>query len=202
MTLYETLGVDPAATRDEIQAAYRAKAREHHPDRGGDTETMQRVNRAYGVLADPDRRRRYDETGEGDDIDPFENILMERIARAIASAQPGQNVVKVVRAQIQRETNEFGTTLVVLRQGLKRWEGRAEEFVSTGPRNLFAMAIRRKLEQERTQIAHLEEAIRQGERMMAIIDQHEHRVREEMPTKRPTVWADDPELQRMQSLFT
>ena len=29
---------------DELKAAYRAAVKQHHPDRGGDTETMKRIN--------------------------------------------------------------------------------------------------------------------------------------------------------------
>ncbi len=52
------------ATRDEITAAYRARAKELHPDaRPGDTtaaERFARVGAAYRVLVDPAERARYD----------------------------------------------------------------------------------------------------------------------------------------------
>ena len=34
-------------TLDELKAEYRRLAMRHHPDRGGDTETMQRINAEY-----------------------------------------------------------------------------------------------------------------------------------------------------------
>jgi hypothetical protein len=36
-------------TIDEVKARYRDLAKQFHPDRGGDTETMQRVNAAYSI---------------------------------------------------------------------------------------------------------------------------------------------------------
>ena len=64
---YDTLGITADATQDEIKAAYRRRSLECHPDReGGDEAEMQRVNAAYEVLSDPDRRARYD-AGEDDD---------------------------------------------------------------------------------------------------------------------------------------
>jgi DnaJ domain len=43
---FDILGVPPSATRDEINAAYRRKASECHPDRGGSAEAMAAVNKA------------------------------------------------------------------------------------------------------------------------------------------------------------
>lgn len=43
----EVLGVDPSATLEQAKAAYRELARRHHPDAGGDPETMARINRAF-----------------------------------------------------------------------------------------------------------------------------------------------------------
>lgn len=68
MSLYTILGVDAGATHDEIKAAYKAKAKELHPDKtGGNTEAMQELNRAYAILKDPKKRKKYDETGGEDD---------------------------------------------------------------------------------------------------------------------------------------
>jgi curved DNA-binding protein CbpA len=61
-TYYDLLGVDPAATTEEIQRAYRRLARRHHPDVApdGDRATMAEINSAWAVLGDPARRRLYD----------------------------------------------------------------------------------------------------------------------------------------------
>ncbi|MFP5342932.1 MAG: J domain-containing protein [Candidatus Limnocylindria bacterium] len=64
--LYAALGVDAGADTARIEAAYRAAARIHHPDRRSDTvaatRRMQQLNVARDWLIDPARRRRYDES--------------------------------------------------------------------------------------------------------------------------------------------
>jgi DnaJ-class molecular chaperone len=59
---YEVLGVAPSAGQDEIKAAYRRLAARHHPDVAGNEATarMQTINIAYGLIAQPDVRQRYD----------------------------------------------------------------------------------------------------------------------------------------------
>jgi molecular chaperone DnaJ len=64
---YEVLGVSPHATEDEIKKAFRALARQHHPDANRDdphaVERFKELNEAYETLRDPERRRRYDMFG-------------------------------------------------------------------------------------------------------------------------------------------
>lgn len=62
--LYELLGVSRAADLAAIKAAFRRKAKDSHPDLGGDPEAFHLLKLAYDVLTDGQARRHYDETGE------------------------------------------------------------------------------------------------------------------------------------------
>jgi len=43
---WKELGLKPGATKDEVEAAFRAQAKKRHPDAGGSTEAFQRLERA------------------------------------------------------------------------------------------------------------------------------------------------------------
>lgn len=47
---YRLLGLSPSSSWDEIEKAYKRKAKIHHPDRGGDEDTMRALNEAYNRL--------------------------------------------------------------------------------------------------------------------------------------------------------
>ncbi|KAL6252481.1 hypothetical protein RBB50_000200 [Rhinocladiella similis] len=57
---YAVLGVSSTATTEEIRAAYKKLAIQHHPDKGGDTSRFILIQKAMEVLTDPVRRTRFD----------------------------------------------------------------------------------------------------------------------------------------------
>ncbi len=60
---YDILGVSKNAGQDEIKNAFRKKAHEHHPDKGGDAEKFKELNEAYQILGNADKRKQYDQFG-------------------------------------------------------------------------------------------------------------------------------------------
>lgn len=68
MDYYKTLGVNRNASPDEIKKAYRKMAAQHHPDKGGETATFQKIQEAYDTLSDPQKRQQHDNPN------PFNNV--------------------------------------------------------------------------------------------------------------------------------
>jgi len=61
---YDLLGVSSSASQTDIKKAFRKKALELHPDKGGNAEQFKEINLAYEILSDPEKRKIYDERGE------------------------------------------------------------------------------------------------------------------------------------------
>lgn len=62
---YQTLGIQPNASSEEIQKAYRKLAMKHHPDRGGDQAKFKDISAAYETLSDQNKRAEYDMMRQG-----------------------------------------------------------------------------------------------------------------------------------------
>ena len=85
MNLYQLLGINRGASRDEVRKAYRRKAKVSHPDSGGSPETFSALATAHEVLSDARRREKYDTTGEIEAARPnnFDVSAIEIIAQKL-----------------------------------------------------------------------------------------------------------------------
>jgi DnaJ-class molecular chaperone len=113
MDHYNTLGVQRDATEQDIKKAYRKLASKHHPDKGGDQEQFKRIQGAYEVLSDPNKRAQYDNpnpfeqfAGGGGFGDIFGDIFGQR-------RQPSRNPDGVVDVSITLLQAYTGTDIVV-----------------------------------------------------------------------------------------
>ena len=64
---YEVLGINKAASQEEIKKAFRTKAKELHPDRNSDNPNAEaqfkEANEAYDILKDGEKKAAYDRYG-------------------------------------------------------------------------------------------------------------------------------------------
>ena len=117
--LYSTLGIPPDATPEEIKAAYKRKAKETHPDAGGDAEKFQQVTLAHRILSDGEKRARYDETGSADeDVDTLDTAALAII---------GGLVEEITQQIVTRDDLQFVDLAKQLRDRVKSQQAQANE---------------------------------------------------------------------------
>ncbi len=132
---YELLGVARDADGGTIKAAYRKLALKYHPDRNpGDPEaedTFKKVNEAYAVLSDPEKRQRYDRYGSeeggvqfgGDIFDIFASVFGGGFAQAARRGPQGQAGEDLeARLEITLEQAREGATVDVEIERMARCE--------------------------------------------------------------------------------
>ena len=86
---YDVLGVNKAATKEEIRDAFKKLASQYHPDRNKDEDAARRfkeVSEAYFVLSDPVQRHLYDVLGPDKYDDPRE-VLFYRLNQEAANRE-------------------------------------------------------------------------------------------------------------------
>ena len=168
MSPYETLGVPSDASQDEIKRAYRRKVSANHPDRGAlaGSESMAEINRAYEVLSDPERRKRFD-AGENLDEKSLEVEARDMLLGALAQSIDGVLVLDPIAA-VQGVLNALQTGLQqhasTARSTIKRLEllnGRIK--VKMGE-NLAQSMIQQRLSDARKQL----QTIERGQKVRAL----------------------------------
>ena len=61
--LYKILDLEKKASIKEIKKAYKSKAMETHPDKGGDSNKFKEISEAYETLSNPEKKQQYDNFG-------------------------------------------------------------------------------------------------------------------------------------------
>jgi len=63
---FEILNIQSSANTTQVKSAYRSLSLTHHPDKGGDTATFQKINLAYKALSDAISKSNWEQYGHPD----------------------------------------------------------------------------------------------------------------------------------------
>lgn len=184
-TLYDTLGIHPDATDEEIKAAYRKQAMILHPDReGGDNEKFVEAAHAYDVLSDPVLRKRYDETGRDDNDMRVPEEIAERglrrffdnffaSERDIETVDPVKRIIgnlKTTKAQGQRQINNAENAVKKYEKAMKRAKRK------NPGKNIILDVLNARIARTKAEIAEAKFNIQVVNCMLNMLDDYEYDV--------------------------
>lgn len=185
MTLYETLGVPPTAPASEIKAAYRRLSKEHHPDIGGSREKFEAIARAWNVLKDAAKRKRYDETGE----EPAERSTLNddtqlhmaalNLCLNIAFESGESNIVDIIgqaRGRVHRDIAGDDERIAKARALMKRIPAIAKRIKAKRGENVLARLMTDRLAQFEREIEQVKEITAFRQKLLAFLEGYEFEV--------------------------
>jgi curved DNA-binding protein CbpA len=157
--LYEIIGVDKNATKEEIKKQYRKKSMENHPDHGGDKDKFSEIALSYKILSKEESRKKYD---DGENL--FESnkteleVIMPVLLDIIYSSQSLSfyNVLSSVENIIKQRKYQ-DCDLIIL--ALNRYKEKLLEFnkrIKTKEENIIAELITNQINLIDSEILNLQ----------------------------------------------
>lgn len=178
--LYETLGVDRTASTADIRRAYRSRAKKAHPDAGGNPDDFRSLCVALAVLQDPDRREKYDRTGNADaEPDTREAEALNRIAGALEAVvgalhdPAAHDLVAALKAQFHQAIAEGKRQRDQTTKKAEKWDKLMRRFTHKGEGdNMLASIAKGKAVEARRVVESCDIEIAKLERCIEILGEH------------------------------
>lgn len=183
MNPYEVLGVKKDDTRAFIRSTFRTLSKVHHPDVGGDPEHFMKLKLAHEILIDPQRRKRYDETGRTEES----RITPERVKQFLAGTFEGllaaQDDIATVNVQdklvrsIQNGMRQAYAGKDDCERKIKRAEGLMKRFTRKNPEDSVIHTIMRsKIDVLLGELQNVKDAIELAETAIGLLQEYQYAV--------------------------
>lgn len=156
---YEALGLHSSATDRMVKLAFRELSMLYHPDRpGGDTKKMVAISDAYRVLSDPERRKRYDNTGSdattGAIYDRAAMLLQTFFTQYLDNGGDDDDVVKIIHASLVAGAETTRKQKATNEATLRKLQRRTRKLRKRSPGNdLYRMLLDLKIKDAQQRIA-------------------------------------------------
>lgn len=180
MSHYATLEVTKDADAAAIKRAYRKKSREAHPDRaGGDTTRMVAINRAYETLSNPEKRKRYDATGQDNPVPTVDaqaiEAVMQLFMQMIERCDESDDVIDLVRKEIKGNQSKFKAEQVHMRAAIRSLEKRRKKLKHKATtRNFLDDLLADRIKVLTENIAAMDANLALGDRALELLKDYEY----------------------------
>jgi curved DNA-binding protein CbpA len=184
--LYDILGVKKTAKENAIKRAFRVKVRKAHPDCGGTQEEFEAVHLAYTVLMDPERRAKYDATGEIDT--PKADRSMSRVLPLVNGALGGVMAQMMMSGKDPATSDVLGLIKNSLMEALSLPRGRLAKLAAgqrvlekavgkfrkleIGGENLLDSMVRTQLAEVEATMKSVQDDIEIHEKALKLLDEY------------------------------
>lgn len=176
-TLYEALGIDHDATPEQISKAYRKKARETHPDHGGDAEEFKALAIAYEVLSDEQKRDRYDKTGQTEDRPNEVQSIVAALLREAFNDDRVTDPIRWMLDKIDRIRSDCKSQKDKTERKLTSQEKKLDRFLkandrtkNTEARDFISNCLKSAIESLKTEVANFDHNIQVGTEALAFLN--------------------------------
>lgn len=180
-SLYDILGVAEGATIEAIKHAYKKLAQKLHPDKndGETNEEFKRLQKAYMILSDPEKRQRYDTMGD-DSGKPerspqskaneyIVSLVFSIIGNFGESSVDHMDVMTAVKKKIRQDTLGATSAIKKINRKIKVFE-KAKKRFKGDKAGIILMAINATLDELNMGVAGIEEKIALYELALEIIE--------------------------------
>lgn len=168
---YKVLGIRRNAGAKRIRKAFRDRSKKTHPDIGGNAEAFMVVRRAYFVLSDPTRRKKYDRDGTLDEMTDLSIEskvaavmvhLFEQCIQQGVALRKDVDVIATMRKAATAHADKVAKERVEAKSMLDPLKGLRKRISRADPdqgSNLFAAVLDRRADEIGAAVVKMDEVI-------------------------------------------
>lgn len=173
---YDILQVNKSATKEEIKKSYKKLCMTMHPDKeGGSEEEFKKLNEAYKVLSNDEKRKEYDLYGvinPSNDEDKIRSQAANLVLQALESNS--ENVINDLIAKIVDAINQKKAQNIALLDKKEKLERKLKRIKVNEKSKLLMFIAEKRIEDIINNVNKIRSSIEIDEKLIAEIKNYEY----------------------------
>lgn len=188
MDLYKLLGLNSDASEEDIKRGYRTESKVHHPDKGGDTELFKQIAKAYSILSDPEKRKRYDSGESAESISKagvsVELLILRQLVElftniVLSTDQPQySDIVAQMKHHLKNNLNKIDHGMKTELTKIERLEIVLNRIKKSSGENIFIGSAQAQITNIKLLIANMEASKSHNEKALKMLEDYSYQVDE------------------------